>query len=160
MNNNIEEKKIEISEEEKLSPILENYLKIIFQEELEYGVARTGAIAEQANVSSSTVTSALKSLKKMGFVSYHPYKYIKLTELGKKIAKKIVHKHLVFNEFFTSILFLDQKKSHQLACDLEHLFDPEAFKQFSKFVLYTVKQPNFLQGWQNNCQEDVQAKNK
>lgn len=147
--------KADFSEEEHLSPILENYLKIIFHEEFEVGLARTGLIAEKANVSSSTVTAALKALKKLGYITYSPYKYIKLTEKGTQLARAITHKHIVFNEFFTSILCLDKEKSNELACDLEHVFDNETFTKFSKFVFYLMNNPAFIENWHDKANAPV-----
>ena len=52
----------------QLSPVLENYLEIIFHQEIREGAARASSIAEAAGVSRSTVTSTLKALKSMGYV--------------------------------------------------------------------------------------------
>ena len=46
----------------QLSPVLENYLEIIFHQEIREGAARASSIAEAAGVSRSTVTSTLKAL--------------------------------------------------------------------------------------------------
>ena len=64
----------------QLSPVLENYLEIIFYQEIREGAARASSIAEAAGVSRSTVTSTLKALKSMGYVDYEPYSLVHLTE--------------------------------------------------------------------------------
>ena len=56
--------------DKKLSPILENYLEIIFLHELRDGAARASDVAGAAGVTRSTVTSALKTLQKTGYVEY------------------------------------------------------------------------------------------
>ncbi len=145
---------------EKLSPILENYLEIIFHEELESGVARTGTIAEKAKVSSSTVTSALKSLQKMGYITYQPYKFIKLTEKGKKLARRIVHRHVVLKEFFVSVLKLEDQKANDVACEFEHMLDDETFDQLSKFTLYAINSPTFIENWDKQSINHQTMKNK
>ena len=53
----------ERNETRQLSPVLENYLEIIFYQEIHEGAARASSIAEAAGVSRSTVTSTLKTLK-------------------------------------------------------------------------------------------------
>ena len=60
----------ERNETRQLSPVLENYLEIIFYQEIHEGAARASSIAEAAGVSRSTVTSTLKTLKEMGYVDY------------------------------------------------------------------------------------------
>lgn len=70
----------------QLSPVLENYLEIIFHQEIREGAARASSIAEAAGVSRSTVTSTLKALKSMGYVDYEPYSLVHLTEAGMHIG--------------------------------------------------------------------------
>lgn len=135
---------------EKLSATLENYLEIIFQEEYKEGVARTGTIAQKANVSASTVTSALKSLEKLGYVTYLPYKFIRLTEKGHATASNIVHKHNVLLEFFHSILDIEKAKAENMACEIEHIIDDETFTQLRKFVFHMLKDVQSLDKWKNH----------
>ena len=71
----------------QLSPVLENYLEIIFHQEIREGAARASSIAEAAGVSRSTVTSTLKALKSMGYVDYEPYSLVHLTEAGMHIGR-------------------------------------------------------------------------
>ena len=70
----------------QLSPVLENYLEIIFHQEIREGAARASSIAEAAGVSRATVTSTLKALKSMGYVDYEPYSLVHLTEAGMHIG--------------------------------------------------------------------------
>ncbi len=144
--------------DEKLSPILENYLEIIFHAEFEYGLARTGIIAEKAEVSSSTVTSALKSLQKLGYLTYQPYKLIRLTEKGKKYARKILHKHAVLKEFFFSILNLDEAKANHAACEFEHMLDEETFTKLSRLTLYLLRKPSLLENWEDEVKQFLTSK--
>ncbi len=136
--------------EEKLSPTLENYLEIIFVEEYKEGAARTGNIAQKAEVSASTVTSALKTLQKLGYITYLPYKFIHLTDKGRKVASNIIHKHNVLLEFFTTILSIESEKAEKISCDIEHFLDDETFTKLRKFVFHTVNNVQFLENL-NQC---------
>ena len=97
----------------QLSPVLENYLEIIFHQEIREGAARASSIAEAAGVSRSTVTSTLKALKSMGYVDYEPYSLVHLTEAGMHIGRDIAHRHIVIQEFFQHILQLEPNVSTQ-----------------------------------------------
>ena len=105
----------------QLSPVLENYLEIIFHQEIREGAARASSIAEAAGVSRSTVTSTLKALKSMGYVDYEPYSLVHLTEAGMHIGRDIAHRHIVIQEFFQHILQLEPNVSNDVACELEHV---------------------------------------
>ncbi len=146
--------------EEKLSPILENYLEIIFHEEFAEGAARTGSIAEKAQVSSSTVTSALKTLQKLDYVTYQPYKLIRLTDKGRKLASNLVHKHMVLKEFLHSILQLDVTKADSVACELEHVLDDETFVQLSKLTLVINQHPEIADVLKENMLKKTKVKKK
>ncbi len=143
-------RKKDISTEDKLSSTLEDYLEIIFKEEYREGAARTGAIAEKANVSASTVTSALKTLEKLGYITYLPYKFIHLTEKGREHGSRIVHKHNVLVELFGNILDLEPEKADKVACEVEHVLDNDTFDQLRKFIFYATQEVQFLEKWKNS----------
>lgn len=133
----------------QLSPVLENYLEIIFYLETREGAARASSIAETAGVSRSTVTSALKALQAMGFVDYKPYSLIHLTENGLAIGRDIAHRHLVFQEFFEHILQLEPAVASDVACELEHVVPPDVIRRVGQFVLYLNTRTELWEHWQD-----------
>ncbi len=130
-----------------LSPVLENYLEIIFLEEAKEGATRASSIAKAAGVSRSTVTNTLKLLKSMGLVTYEPYSLIHLTEEGRGIGHDIAHRHIIFREFFLHVLQLDEKQSDAVACALEHVVPPHVIRRWGQFVLY-LRTKDFWENWQ------------
>ncbi len=136
------------TDEKKLTRILENYIEIIFTEESEQGAARASSIADKAKVSRSTVTSALKNLKSMGYIDYSPYSLIHLTEEGKKIGKDLSHRHVIFKEFFHNILQLTDAESDEVACELEHVVPLEATKRLGQFLVYLRDKGDIIDSWQ------------
>ena len=123
----------------QLSPVLENYLEIIFHQEIREGAARARSIAEAAGGSRSTVTSTLKALKSMGYVDYEPYSLVHLTEAGMHIGRDIAHRHIVIQEFFQHILQLEPNVSNDVACELEHVIPPDVIRRLGQFVLYLLQ---------------------
>ena len=121
----------------QLSPVLENYLEIIFYQEIREGAARASSIAEAAGVSRSTVTSTLKALKSMGYVDYEPYSLVHLTEAGMHIGRDIAHRHIVIQEFFQHILQLE----------------PNVIRRLGQFVLYLRSREDDWKNWQEDYKE-------
>ena len=117
----------------QLSPVLENYLEIIFHQEIREGAARASSIAEAAGVSRSTVTSTLKALKSMGYVDYEPYSLVHLTEAGMHIGRDIAHRHIVIQEFFQHIL--------------------QFIRRLGQFVLYLRSREDDWKNWQEDYKE-------
>ncbi len=132
----------------RLSPVLENYLEIIFYEEANNGAARAGAIASAAGVSRSTVTSALKVLARQGYIEYAPYSLIRLTPEGRAIGRDIAHRHIIFQEFFQYVLQLENDLASSVACKLEHVVPERVIRRLGRFVLYLHSREESWQNWQ------------
>ena len=143
------------TEKKSLSPVLENYLEIIFLEEAKDGAARASSIADAAKVSRSTVTSTLKTLKAMGLVEYEPYSLIHVTREGRLIGRDITHRHVIFREFFEQVLQLEHKEADAVACELEHVVPAPVIRRWGQFVLYMLNR-DFWKNWQ----EDYHAERK
>ena len=137
----------------QLSPVLENYLEIIFYQEIREGAARASSIAEAAGVSRSTVTSTLKALKSMGYVDYEPYSLVPLTEAGMHIGRDIAHRHIVIQEFFQHILQLGPSVSNDVACELEHVIPHDVIRRLGQFVLYLRSREENWKNWQEDYKE-------
>lgn len=131
-----------------LSNVLQNYLEIIFRLEINNGVAKASAIAEEAQVSRSTVTSALKTLKNMNMVEYSPYGPIKLTAKGQRMGKELHHKHVILQDFFQSILQIDGTDASEVACKLEHDMPQSVIWRLGQFLLFLKSRPELWQDWQ------------
>lgn len=143
----------DLEPEKTLSPVLENYLEIIFLEEARDGAARASSIADAAKVSRSTVTSTLKTLKAMGLVEYEPYSLIHLTQKGRVIGRDITHRHVIFREFFEQVLQLDHEESDTVACELEHVVPPQVIRRLGQFVLY-MRNRDFWKNWQEDYRNE------
>ena len=145
--------------EQSLNPAMENYLKAIFLIENRDGAARPSAIGDMTKVARSTVSGALNSLKNMGYVEYSPYSLIRLTEQGKVIGRKIVHRHIVLHSFLENILQVDSQEAHAAACELEHMVSEDIVQRFGKFILFLKSREEFWSDWQEVYEKESIQKN-
>jgi len=83
-----------------ISESLEDYLKSVYQIQIEKDFARVKDVVEILGVKTSSVISALKKLSENGLVDYEKYSYIKLTQAG------LVQKPNWGQYFAVSFLFL------------------------------------------------------
>ena len=143
--------------ERSLTPSLENYLKIIFREEQEGGSAHASAIADAAGVSRATVTSTLKALRGMGLIEYEAYSPIKLTEEGRRIGRDLMHRHIVFREFFQHVLQFDEAQADAIAGEVGSSMPRHVVRRCGRFVLYMQKNRERWQDWQNEYEKDRDA---
>ena len=123
-----------VAKNDDLSASLEDYLEAIFNLAGESDVARSKDIARTLGVSKSSVTGALRLLKKKGLAHYEPYDYIPLTDAGKSAAAEVVKKHNILKSFFVDVLGVDVDIAHQTACKAEHTLGPEVIARLLCFI--------------------------
>jgi len=91
------------------------------------------------DVSRSSVTGALRVLKKKELVHYKPYDYVRLTESGKAAAGEIVRKHNILKAFFINVLGIEPDLAQQAACKAEHALGPEIITRLLCFIDFVTQ---------------------
>jgi len=65
-------------------------------------------------------------------VIHEPYRGVKLTEKGRKIALNVLRRHRLAERLLTDILHLDWSEAHEAACKLEHALPADVIKPLEK----------------------------
>jgi DtxR family Mn-dependent transcriptional regulator len=121
-----------MSVSEEISAVIEEYLECIFKLQEKSGVARTNDIVKSLGVVPGTVTNTVEWLEKEGLVTHKPYKGVKLTEKGRKIALQVIRRHRLSERLLTDILHIEWDKVHEAACKLEHGITDEIIRPLEK----------------------------
>jgi DtxR family Mn-dependent transcriptional regulator len=125
-----------------VSPTIEEYLEQIYRLEKEHGVARTKHIAEMVGVSLGTVTNTIKALEQQKLVVHEPYKGVKLTEDGLRIAIDVIRRHRLAERLLTDFLKVDWSRVHEHACELEHAITDDLTKPLEKALGHPTTCPH------------------
>lgn len=136
-----------ISMPEKLTPQLEDYLEAIAELQNLNRVARGKDIAERLSVTRGTVTSALKSLSEKRLINYQPYSHITLTDAGKVVADKIIHRHEVLTRYLHKVLQIPSSMAEENACRAEHVLDQEVIERMVHSLEFLDKCPRTGEVW-------------
>ena len=104
---------------------MEEYIETIYRLEVEERTARTGKVAKELGVAPPSVTDMLQKLEKAGFVTYEPYKGVRLTEAGRKVGERVLGRHRVMQAFLQEVCGMDHRAAHEAACDMEHTIPKE-----------------------------------
>jgi len=123
-----------------LSASLEDYLEAIFNLAGESNVAHSKDIAKLLGVSRSSVTGALRVLKKKGLANYKPYDYVTLTESGRAAAAEVARKHNILKSFFINVLGVEADIAQQAACKAEHILGPEVIARLLCFIEFVTRE--------------------
>lgn len=145
-----------MSESEKLSASLEDYLETIFHVVSEKQAARAKDIANRLNVNNSSVTGALRSLSEKGYINYAPYDLITLTAKGTELARDVVRRHEALKDFFTKILLVPKNEAEDAACKMEHAISPNILDRLIQFVEFVDICPrggaDWIKGFSRHCE--------
>jgi DtxR family Mn-dependent transcriptional regulator len=110
----------------------EMYLKTIYNLETKTGSARTGDIAKVLKITPGSVTNTLEVLEGKGLVAREPYKGVKLTEEGRKMALSVFRRHRLAERLLIDVLHLGWTESHDEACRLEHSISEQLANSIQK----------------------------
>ncbi|MCG7858780.1 metal-dependent transcriptional regulator [Flavihumibacter sp.] len=118
----------------KYSSSKENYIKAIFHLQQDEEVVSTNALAKALSTRPASVTDMLKKLKSQKLLQYQPYKGVKLTAEGKKIALQIIRKHRLWEYFLVEKLGFGWEEVHEIAEELEHISSKKLIDRLDIFL--------------------------
>jgi len=131
-----------------ITSTLEDYLATIFRLVQKNGEARSNAIADNLDVSRSSVTTALKSLAARELIEYRPYNPITLTPSGWELGKRIAHRNMILQDFFGRVLQLPAEEAEATACRVEHAVTDDVVLQLGRFILFLKESGCDIENWQ------------
>jgi DtxR family Mn-dependent transcriptional regulator len=108
------------------SPAVEDYCKAIFtlESRAEEPVA-TNALAERLGLTAGSVSAMLKRLGELGLIEHHPYRGVRLTEEGRRVALEVIRHHRLLELFLAETLEMPWDRVHAEAEVLEHVISEE-----------------------------------
>ncbi|MFN2454977.1 MAG: metal-dependent transcriptional regulator [Pyrinomonadaceae bacterium] len=106
---------------QQITPVVEDYLKMIYRIAQESGQVRTVALAEALNVKPASVTAMLKTLAELKLVEYEPYYGVTLTDAGAKVALEVIRHHRLIELYLVEALGFSWDEVHEEAEALEHV---------------------------------------
>lgn len=126
------------TERVELTKALEMYVKVAYELEEEFGTTTVSDMAERLGVKAPSVTAALQKLDSIGMVKYRRYQNVKLTRVGKTIAKKLHNRNKTLMDFLLMI-GVDEETATIDACEIEHVVNPITIEKLSEYIRKTSK---------------------
>ncbi len=114
-----------------ISEAAQDYLREIFKLQQECDQVTTSALADRMNVTAPSATAMAKKLAALGLVEHVPYRGVRLTARGARVALEVTRHHRLL-ELYLSEKFdigIDavhaeaDRLEHALSEELEHLID-------------------------------------
>lgn len=86
-----------------LSPSMEDYLEMIYRLCMEDDYARVNVLADKLNVRAPSVSRVLRKLAEFGYVNFHPYGIIQLTDEGRLVGAFLLRRHETVEKFLRTL---------------------------------------------------------
>ena len=108
-----------------VSDAVENYAKAIYAIQDRDGTVTTNALAERLGVTPASASGMVKKLDGLGLVTHVPYKGVKLTEAGERVALEVIRHHRLLELYLAESLDVPWDRVHAEAEVLEHVLSEE-----------------------------------
>jgi len=125
------------------TPRLEDYLEAIYSLFEEKGYASAVDISDRLQVRPPTVTSMVQKLAKKGYLIHEPYRGMRLTESGEKLARSVVSRHHVISEFL-EMIGVGARVAYEDTEGIEHHIQPVTFRKIERLVEFLRTNPDQL----------------
>ena len=105
---------------------MEDYAKAIYElEAREGGAVSTNALAERLDVTPASASAMVKKLSALALVSHVPYRGVRLTAKGRRVALEVLRHHRLLELYLAESLGVPWDKVHEEAEVLEHVLSEE-----------------------------------
>ena len=132
---------------------LEDYLEAIHQLQQEKGYVSTIELASRLGVKPPTVSSMVARLAKDGYVDYEPYRGMRLTDVGTKVARSVIRRHETIEEFL-SMLGVDKAVASADAEGIEHHLQPSTVLILERLVRFLKRNPKYLEALRDDLENE------
>ncbi|HEX5308747.1 MAG TPA: metal-dependent transcriptional regulator [Solirubrobacteraceae bacterium] len=114
------------TKESTRSAAIEDYCKAIYTLESWEGEAvSTNALAERLELTTGSVSGMLKKLGELGLISHEPYRGVRLTGEGRRLALEVIRHHRLLELYLAEALQMPWDRVHDEAEVLEHVLSEE-----------------------------------
>lgn len=108
------------------TPAVEDYSKAIFSLESRTDEpVSTNALAERLGITPGSVSAMLKRLDELELITHIPYRGVRLTEAGRRIALEVIRHHRLLESYLAEVLGMPWDRVHAEAEVLEHVLSDD-----------------------------------
>jgi DtxR family transcriptional regulator, Mn-dependent transcriptional regulator len=125
-----------------LSDAIQDYLKALYHLQTGEGRVSVTALAREQKVSPASASAMVKKLAALELVEHAPYRGIRLTRAGEKVAVEVIRHHLLLELYLADTLGLHVDAVHDEADRLEHVLSEELEAKIDSALGYPTHDPH------------------
>jgi DtxR family transcriptional regulator, Mn-dependent transcriptional regulator len=125
-----------------LSDAIQDYLKEIYHLQTEGGRVSVTALAREQKVSPASASAMVKKLAALQLVEHAPYRGVRLTPAGEKVAVEVIRHHRLLELYLARTLGLHVDDVHEEAERLEHVLSEELEARIDSALGFPTHDPH------------------
>ena len=106
------------------------------------GPVSTSAISERLAVSPASASAMVKRLETMGLVEREPYRGVRLTPAGERVALEVIRHHRLLELYLAEALGMSWDRVHEEAEVLEHAISPALSELIAEKLGHPTRDPH------------------
>ena len=126
----------------ELSEAIQDYLKEIYKLGTESERVSTSSLARRQQVSPASASAMVKKLAALELVEHAPYRGVRLTPAGEKVALEVIRHHRLLELYLADTLGLHVDAVHDEADRLEHVLSEELEAKIDSALGYPTHDPH------------------
>lgn len=127
---------------EPLTAPVEDYLKVIYELELDGGAAATSDIAARLSIAPPSVSGMVRRLADQGLLTHERYRGVRLTPAGRRAALGTIRRHRVIETYLARVLGFSWDRVHAEAERLEHAASEELVNRMAAALGEPLRDPH------------------
>ena len=125
-----------------LSDAIQDYLKRLYHLQSDGERVSVTALAREQKVSPASASEMVKKLAALGLVEHVPYRGVRLTPAGEKVAVEVIRHHRLLELYLARTLGLAVDDVHDEADRLEHVLSEELEAKIDSALGYPTHDPH------------------
>jgi DtxR family Mn-dependent transcriptional regulator len=125
-----------------LSDAIQDYLKALYHLQTGEGRVSVTALAREQKVSPASASAMVKKLAALELVEHAPYRGVRLTRAGEKVAVEVIRHHRLLELYLADTLGLHVDAVHEEADRLEHVLSEELEANIDSALGYPTHDPH------------------
>ena len=129
--------------DQDVSHAVEDYAKAVYALEQRGDVAvTTNALAGRLGVTPGSASGMVRKLASLGLVSHVPYRGVRLTEEGRRVALHVLRHHRLLERYLVEELGVPWDRVHDEAEVLEHVLSEELEQRIAAKLGHPARDPH------------------
>ena len=125
-----------------LTDAIQDYLKEIYKLQDVGGRVSVTALAREQHVAPGSASEMVKKLAALQLVDHEPYRGVRLTEAGERVAVEVIRHHRLLELYLAETLGLDVDDVHAEADRLEHVISEELEARIDRALGFPTHDPH------------------